>query len=108
MIYSGSISLFTNILIIRCRSGASIWATSPRQVQLRRPSASLDCGLQQLLALLGRIEGSMAYTNFVLTALLVMVQTSEVKKPARLDGLDRLYFKRVWEPGAALDISDGM
>jgi hypothetical protein len=50
----------------------------------------------------------MAYTNFVLTALLVMVQTSEVKTPARLDGLDRLYFKRVWEPGAALDISDGM
>jgi hypothetical protein len=50
----------------------------------------------------------MAYTNFVLTALLVLVQTSEVKTPARLDGLDRLYFQRVWKPGAALDTLSGM
>jgi hypothetical protein len=48
----------------------------------------------------------MAYTKFVLTALLILVQTSEGKTPARLDGLDRLYFQRVWEPGAALDVSE--
>ena len=47
----------------------------------------------------------MAYTTFVLTALLVVVQTSVVKSPARLEGLDRLYFKNVGEPGAALDAS---
>ena len=47
----------------------------------------------------------MAYTTFALTALLVVVQTSVVKAPARLKGLDRLYFQNVGEPGAALDAS---
>ena len=47
----------------------------------------------------------MTYTTFVLTALLVVVQTSVVKSPARLKGLDRLYFQNVGEPGAALDAS---
>jgi hypothetical protein len=51
------------------------------------------------------MEDSMAYTTFVLTALLVVVQTSVVKTPARLKGLDRLYFQNVGEPGAALDAS---
>src|SRR5262245_12390420 len=50
----------------------------------------------------------MAYTNFVLAALLVVVQTSAVKPLARLDGLDRLYFQRVWKPGADLDALSGM
>jgi hypothetical protein len=51
------------------------------------------------------MEDSMAYTTFVLTALLVVVQTSVVKMPARLKGLDRLYFQNVGEPGAVLDAS---
>src|SRR5215510_12191719 len=52
---------------------------------------------------LGRIVDSMAYTNFVLTAFLVLVQTSVVKTPARLDGLDRLNFQHMAKLGAALD-----
>jgi hypothetical protein len=51
------------------------------------------------------MEDSMAYTTFVLTALLVVVQTSAVKSPARLEGLDRLYFQNVGKPGTALDAS---
>jgi hypothetical protein len=51
------------------------------------------------------MEDTMAYTTFVLAALLVVVQTSAVKSPARLEGLDRLYFQNVGEPGAALDAS---
>src|SRR5262249_35467890 len=51
------------------------------------------------------MEDSVAYTTFVLTALLIVVQTSVVKTPARIEGLDRLYFQHIGEPGAALDAS---